>query len=156
MAMERWSPFATSLERWEPFREIESEMNRLFDGFLSRPTAIATGAGTRVWMPVLDMYETKDDLILNFELPGVREKDVSLSITGDLLTLKGERSFNEELKDGNDYHVERVYGKFERTVRLPMPVQADRVKATYRDGVLEVRLPKADEVKPKEIKIDIL
>src|SRR6266480_2220043 len=102
MAMERWSPFATSLERWEPFREIESEMNRLFDGFLSRPTAIATGAGTRVWMPVLDMYETKDDLILNFELPGVR------------------------------------------------------VKATYRDGVLEVRLPKADEVKPKEIKIDIL
>jgi len=107
-------------------------------------------------MPVLDMYETKDDLILNFELPGVREKDVSLSITGDLLTLKGERSFNEELKDGNDYHVERVYGKFERTVRLPMPVQADRVKATYRDGVLEVRLPKADEVKPKEIKIDIL
>lgn len=156
MRIERWRPFATSLERWEPFREIQGEMNRLFDGLLGRPTAIATGMGTRVWMPVFDMYETKDHLILNFELPGVREKDVSLSITGDLLTVKGERSFDQELKDDNSYHVERVYGKFERTVQLPMPVQADRVKATYRDGVLEVKLPKADEVKPKEIKIDIL
>src|SRR2546428_5461937 len=123
MAIERRRPFGTFMDRREPFRDIQGEMNRLFDSFFGRPLATATGTGTRVWMPVLDMYETKDDLILNFELPGVREKDVSLSITGDLLTLKGERSFNEELKDGNDYHVERVYGKFERTVRLPMPVQ---------------------------------
>src|SRR6266480_7793793 len=151
MAMERWSPFATSLERWEPFREIESEMNRLFDGFLSRPTAIATGAGTRVWMPVLDMYETKDDLILNFELPGVREKDVTLSITGDVLTLKGERAFDSDVTGENYHHVERVFGKFERSVQLPMEVQADKVQATYRDGMLEVKLPKAEEVKPREI-----
>ena len=156
MAIERWRPFAASAERWEPFREIQSEMNRLFDGFFGRPMAIATATGSRVWMPVVDMYETKDDLVLNFELPGVREKDVSLTITGDLLTVKGERSFDEELKNDNSYHVERAYGKFERTVQLPMPVQADRVKAVYRDGVLEVKLPKADEVKPKEIKIDIL
>jgi HSP20 family protein len=156
MAIERWRPFATSLERWEPFREIQSEMNRLFDGFFGRPTAIETATGSRVWMPVVDVYETKDDLILKFELPGVREKDVSLSITGDLLTVRGERSFDQELKNDNSYHVERAYGKFERTVQLPMPVQADRVKAVYRDGVLEVKLPKADEVKPKEIKIDIL
>jgi HSP20 family protein len=155
MAIERWRPFATSVERWEPFREIQGEMNRLFDSFFGRPTAVATGTGSRVWMPALDMYETKDDLVLNFELPGVREKDVSLQITGDLLTVKGERAFDQELKDDNYTHVERVYGKFERTVQLPMPVQADRVKATYRDGVLEVKLPKADEVKPKEIKIDI-
>src|SRR5712691_8976195 len=156
MAIERWRPFATSVEQWEPFREIQSEMNRLFDGFFPRPTAVATGTDNRVWMPVVDMYETKDDLILSFELPGVREKDVSLSITGDLLTVKGERSFDQELKDDHTYQVERAYGKFERSVQLPMPVQADRVKATYRDGVLEVRLPKADEVKPKDIKIDIL
>jgi len=156
MAIERWRPFAISAERWEPFREIQSEMNRLFDGFFGRPTGIATATGSRVWMPVVDMYETKDDLILNFELPGVREKDVSLSITGDLLTVKGERSFDQELKNDNSYHVERAYGKFERSVELPVPVQADRAKATYRDGVLEVRLPKAAEAKPKEIKIDIL
>ena len=81
---------------------------------------------------------------------------MSLSITGDLLTLKGERATNRDLKNESVAHVERVYGKFERSVQLPMPVQADKVKATYRDGVLEVKLPKAEEVKPKEIKIDII
>src|SRR5216110_2393317 len=156
MAIERWRPFAISAERWEPFREIQSEMNRLFDGFFGRPTGIATATGSRVWTPVVDLYETKDDLILNFELPGVREKDVSLSITGDLLTVKGERQFRQELKDDHTYHIERAYGKFERSVQLPMPVQAGRVTATFRDGVLEVRLPKAEEVRPKEIKIDVL
>src|SRR5436190_21581049 len=90
MAMELWRPFATSLERWDPFREIQSEMTRLFDGFSGRPTAIATGMGSRVWMPAFDMYETKVDLIVNFELPGVRDKDVSLSIIVDLLTVTGE------------------------------------------------------------------
>ena len=156
MAVERWRPFGTFMERGEPFRDIQSEMNRLFDSFFGRPTATATGTGSRVWMPVVDMYETNDDLVLDFEIPGVREKDISLSITGDLLTVRGERQFHQELKDDNYYHVERAYGKFERSVQLPMPVQADRVKATYRDGVLEVKLPKAEEVRSKEIKIDIL
>src|SRR5256885_11873382 len=112
---------------------------------LFRSTASTTGSAVRTWAPVLDMHETKDDLLLNFELPGVREKDVSLSITGDLLTVRGERRFRQELNDDNYYHVERAYGKFERSVQLPIPVQADRVKATYRDGVLEVKLPKAEE-----------
>ena len=106
-------------------------------------------------MPVVDMYETNDDLVLNFELPGVREKDISLSITGDVLTVKGERPFNQQLNDDHYFHTERAYGKFERSVRLPMPVQAGRVRATYRDGMLEVSLPKAEEVRPKEIKIDV-
>jgi HSP20 family protein len=102
------------------------------------------------------MHETKDDLVLSFELPGVSEKDVSLSIMGDLLTVRGERNFNRDSKDESVHHVERVYGKFERSVQLPMPVQAEKVKATYRDGVLEVKLPKVEEVKPKAIKIDIM
>jgi HSP20 family protein len=158
MAMERWRPIG-SVERWDPFRnvaDIQGEVNRLFDSFFGRPMAVATGTGVRMWAPVVDMQETKDDLILNFELPGIREKDVSLSITGDLLTVRGERAFNRDVKDASYHHVERAYGKFERSVQLPMPVQADKVKASYRDGVLEVKLPKADEVKPKEIKIDIL
>jgi HSP20 family protein len=155
MAIERWRPFV-SVERWDPFQnmsDIQGEVNRLFDSFLGRP---ASGSQARTWAPVLDIHETKDDLVLNFELPGVTDKDVSLSITGDLLTLKGERGTNRDLKDESVYHVERVYGKFERSVQLPMPVQAEKVKATYRDGVLEVKLPKAEEVKPKEIKIDII
>jgi HSP20 family protein len=139
----------------EPFRELQTEVNRLFDNLLGRPTATATGTGSRIWMPVVDIYESNDDLVLNFELPGVREKDISLSITGDVLTVKGERQFNQQLNDNNYVHMERAYGRFERSIRLPMAVQAGRVRATYRDGMLEVNLPKAQEVRPKEIKIDV-
>ena len=156
MAIERWRPFA-SIETWDPFRnmsDVQGEVNRLFESLLGRPTASTAGSTVRTWAPVLDMHETKDDLVLTFELPGVSEKDVSLSITGDLLTVKGERGFNRDFQDEGVHHVERVYGKFERSVQLPMPVQADKVKATYHDGVLAVKVPKAEEVKPKAIKID--
>ena len=147
IAIERWRPFG-SVAKWD------SEVNRLFDGFFGRPTG--TSSGEQMWAPALDMYETKDDIVLNFELPGVREKDVTLSITGDVLTLKGERAFDRDVKDESYHHVERVFGKFERSVQLPMEVQAEKVQATYRDGMLEVRLPKAEEVKPREIKINIV
>jgi len=156
MAMERWRPFGSStMDRWEPFRnvsDIQTEVNRLFDNFFGRPAA---GTG-RTWAPPVDMYETKDDVVLALEVPGIREKDVAVSITGDLLSVKGERRFEQEVKEQELLHVERAYGKFERLIQLPMPVQADRVKATYRDGVLEIRMPKAEEVKPKQIKVDIL
>jgi HSP20 family protein len=155
MAMERWRPFATLTERGEPVRDIQNEVNRLFDSFFGR-SMTSGGTGSRAWMPIVDMYETKDDLLLNFELPGIREKDVSLSITGDVMTVRGERHFRQELKDDHTYHIERAYGKFERSVPLPMLVQADRVTATYRDGLLEVKLPKAEELKSRDIKIDIL
>jgi HSP20 family protein len=156
MAMERGRPFATLMERGEPVRDIQNEVNRLFDSFFGRSLTSAMGTGSRAWMPIVDMYETKDDLLLNFELPGIREKDVSLSITGDVLTVRGERHFRQELEDERTYHIERAYGKLERSVPLPMPVQADRVTATYRDGLLEVKLPKAEELKSRDIKIDTL
>ena len=155
MAMERWRPFGLStMDQWEPFRvsDIQSEVNRLFDSFVGRPATASGG----VWAPPVDMYATKDDLILTLELPGVSEKDVTVTITGDLLTVKGERRFEQQVNELDLLHVERTYGKFERLIQLPMAVQADRVKATYRDGVLEIRLPKVEELKPKEIKIDIL
>lgn len=156
MAVERWRPFA-AMDRWEPFRnlvDIQGEVNRLFDAFVGRP---ATGqmAQGRPWSPAVDMHETKDNLVLRLEVPGVREKDVTVSITGDLLSVKGERRWDDEAKDQKFLHVERLYGQFERLVQLPMAVQADKVKASYRDGVLEVTLPKAEELKPREIKIDI-
>jgi HSP20 family protein len=157
MALERWRPFDSSLARWEPFHgvsDIQQEMNRLFDTFFGRPATLQMAE--RTWMPAVDMYETKDDVVVTFELPGIREKEVSVSITGDVLTVKGERKWDEELNDQGYHRMERVYGKFERSVPLPVPAQADKVKATYRDGVLEVKLPKAEEVKPKEIKVDIL
>ncbi|HEY3065196.1 MAG TPA: Hsp20/alpha crystallin family protein [Methylomirabilota bacterium] len=157
MAVERWRPFGAA-ERWEPFRnvtDIQGEVNRLFDSFFGRPAS--TGAAMeRGWAPAVDLYETKDDLVVTFEVPGVREKEINVSITGDLLTVRGERQFGHEADDGSFYRVERTYGKFERNIPLPVPVQPDKVKANYRDGVLEVRLPKAEEVKPKQIKVDVL
>ncbi|HSE93092.1 MAG TPA: Hsp20/alpha crystallin family protein [Methylomirabilota bacterium] len=129
-------------------------MNRLFDGFFGRPATLATGE--RMWLPLADMYETKDDVYVTFELPGVREKDVDVSITGEVLTVKGERKWERDLKDEAFHRLERVYGKFERSVPLPVPVQGDKVTAAFRDGVLEIKLPKAEEVKPKAIKIDVL
>ena len=156
MAMERWRPFG-SVDRWEPFRnmsDIQGEVNRLFDTFLGR--SLSTSPTTRSWLPAVDMHESKDDLVLSVEVPGVREKDVTVSITGDLLSIKGERRMEDQPKDQQYLHVERTYGQFERLIQLPMAVQADKVKATYRDGVLQITLPKAEELKPREIKIDIL
>jgi HSP20 family protein len=154
MNVERWRPFGASMDRWGHASDIQGEVNRLFDNFFGRPGA--SGPAGRSWAPAVDLYETKDDLVLTMEVPGVRDKDVTVSITGDLLTIKGERRFEHDVKEQQLLHVERVYGKFERLVQLPIPVQADKVKASYRDGVLEVRLPKTDEIKPKEIKVDIL
>jgi HSP20 family protein len=154
MVMERWRPFGGSVERWNDVSDIQQEVNRLFDSFFGRPAQ--TRSLERFWAPLADMYETTNDLVLKFEVPGVSEKDLGVSITGDVLTLKGERKLNHDVKDETYHRLERVYGKFERAIPLPIPVQADRVKATYRDGVLEVTLPKAEEIKPREIRIDIL
>lgn len=156
MALERWRPFG-SVDRWDAFRnlgDIQGEVNRLFDAFSGRsmPT---NGSQGRSWMPPVDMHETNDELVLRVELPGVREKDVVVSITGDFLTIKGERRLDPEHKDQRFLHVERAYGQFERLIQLPMAVQSGKVKASYRDGVLEITLPKAEELKPREIKIDI-
>ena len=151
MNVERWRPFG--MERWANASDIQGEVNRLFDSFFGRPAA---GAAGRTWAPAVDLYETNDDLVLTMEVPGVRDKDVTVSITGDLLSIKGERRFEHDVKEQQLLHVERTYGKFERLVQLPIPVQADKVKASYRDGILEVRLPKTEEIKPKEIKVDIL
>ena len=154
MRLERWRPFGESQSRWEGVTDMQQEMNRLFDSFFGRPATMMTG--DRLWLPLVDMFETKDDLHVTFEVPGVREKEVNVSITGDLLTVKGERKWDKEQADESYHRLERVYGKFERSLALPVPVQADKVKASYRDGVLEIRLPKAEEIKPKEIKIDVL
>lgn len=134
--------------------DIQTEMNRLFDAFFGRPVRV--GAMDRMWAPVVDLYETKDELVVSAELPGVKEKEIQVTITDDLLTIRGERSRDREVKEENCHRVERVFGKFERHIPLSMPVQSDKVKARYRDGVLEIHLPKTEEVKPKEIKIDVL
>jgi HSP20 family protein len=101
------------------------------------------------------MYETKDELVIKADLPGMSEKDVQVTITGDLLSLKGQRVEPEGMKPEQYFRAERWEGRMERIFQLPIPVQADRVRASYRDGVLTVMLPKVESVKPREIKIDV-
>ncbi len=100
------------------------------------------------------MYETKNQFVVTTELPGLSEKDIHLSLTDDVLTIKGERQWTGDVEEGSHHRRERWFGKFERAFSLPTPVDAGQVKATYRDGVLTVTLPKAEETKPKEIKIE--
>jgi HSP20 family protein len=154
MAVMRWRN--QGLEPWSSARdigEVQAEMNRLFDGFFGRPAQ--SGVAERVWAPVADMYETKDDLVIKLDLPGMNEKDIQVSITGDLLSIKGERFERQEVKQESYYRAERWTGRFERIFQVPVPVQADKVHATYREGVLTVTLPKVEAVKPKDIKIDV-
>jgi HSP20 family protein len=154
MALVRFRPLSESLEPFRDVSDIQHEVNRLFDGFFGRPSQ--TPSRERAWMPAVDMYETKDELVVTAELPGLSEKEIHLSIIGDVLVLKGERQWDKEVKQDNYYRGERWFGKFERALPLPIPVQGDKVKASYRDGVLTVTLPKVEEIKPKEIKIDVI
>ncbi len=162
----RWRPMGQGLEPWVGAREIgdiqsevnrlfdQSEVDRLFNTFFRRS---AQGAlPERSWAPGADMYETKDELVIKVDLPGMTEKDVQVSITGDLLSLKGQRMESEAVKPEQYFRAERWTGRVERTFQLPIPVQTDNVRASYRDGVLTVTLPKVEAVKPKEIKIDVL
>ncbi len=152
MAIVRLRPFGQDLFR-NP-GDVQAEMNRLFDSFFGHPTQQMSGMD-RIWAPTADMYETRDELVVTVELPGLNEKDIHLSITGDLLSLEGERQWNQDVKQESYYRGERWYGKFQRTLPLPIPVQADKVKASYRDGVLTITLPKVEAIKPKEIKIEV-
>ncbi len=98
----------------------------------------------------------KDEFVISAELPGVNEKEIQVTMTGDLLTIRGERSHERETEEENYQRLGRLFGKFERNISVPIPVQAGKIRATYRNGVLEIHLPKAEEVKPKEIKIDVM
>jgi HSP20 family protein len=141
--------------QWRPFdqREMQFEVNHFLDTVFGRsPHGEATD---RAWTPAADMYETKDELVIKTDLPGMSEKDVQVTITGDLLSLKGQRVEPEGMKPEQYFRAERWAGRMERIFQLPIPVQADKVRASYRDGVLTVTLPKVESVKPREIKIDV-
>jgi HSP20 family protein len=146
-----------ALMRWRPMRDllsIQEEVNRLFDEFFgkfpSRLDVFETG-----WTPSVDIIETKDDIVVEAELPGIRQEDINVSITDNVLTIKGEKKQEKEVKEENYHRIERSYGAFQRSFTLPTAVQADKAKASFKDGVLKVVIPKAEEAKPKEIKIEV-
>ena len=146
-----------AITRWRPFKDvvsIQDEMNRLFDDFFGRPV-LKTGWTEGVWSPTVDISEDKENVIIKSEMPGMSKDDVKISIQDNVLTLKGEKKQEKEEKDKNYHRIERNYGSFCRSFQLPTSVKSDKVKASYKDGVLSVTLPKTEEVKPKEIPISI-
>lgn len=143
-----------AIVRWEPFRNVftaQREFDRLFRGALAGQEEDST----RTWAPPVDIYENGDNLMLKAELPGINPNDVEVRVEDNTLYLKGERKFENEVKEQNYHRVERSYGTFARTFSLPNSVDADKVAANYQDGVLTLTMPKREEAKPKTIKINV-
>ncbi len=144
------------LTPWRPFGELRpfrKEMDRLWDRFLGETHFARTFS--EVWSPSVDISETKDNFVVKAELPGLEAKDVNVSISGDVLTIKGEKKGEEEEKDEHYHRVERYSGSFQRIFQLSSGVKADKIEATFDKGVLKVTLPKVEEAKKKEIEVKV-
>lgn len=145
-------------DAWQPFRELESlqsEMNKLFDLSLGRWPERTTGLMEGAWSPAVDVYDSKDNIMVKADIPGIKKEDIDVSVHGDILTIKGEKKQETETKEKGFIKTERFYGSFNRAVALPVEVDASKVKASYKGGVLELVLPKKEEAKPKQIKVEI-
>ena len=143
----------STLVRWEPFRDLVSlqeAMDRLLEGSYVRPgRLLPAGAGALA----VDMYETDDAIVVKSAIPGIKPEDIDISVTADTLTIKGETKSEEEIEEENYIRRERRYGSFCRSLAIPLPVVADKAEAEFEDGVLTLTLPKAEEIKPKAIKV---
>jgi len=144
-----------NIVRWEPFRDLVSlreAMDRLFEESFVRPQAgwlAPSGAETLA----VDMYQTDEAVVVKSSVPGIDPADLDISVTGDILTIKGETKSEEEVKEENYVRRERRYGSFSRSLSIPVAVMADKAQAEFKDGILTLTLPKAEEVKPKAIKV---
>jgi len=152
-----------SLVRWNPARElatwpsdlfgIQREMNKMFDG-------VFRGTGDEdysfsSWTPAVYIAEHDDEYLVKVELPGVNKDEVKLTLENNILTIRGEKKQEKETKKENYHRVERSYGSFQRSFTLPAAVKSDKIDASYKDGILKVSLPKAEEAKPKQIEVKV-
>lgn len=148
-----------SIDKWSPLKELEDmrrDMDRLFDEF-TKPSR-----RRRIWpkseglvIPGMDLYDRKNDIVVKIDLPGVRREDIDLTITKDTLIVKGEVKRDEEVKEEDYFISERAYGTFSRTIQLPFEVENEKAQATMNNGILEIVMPKREEARPKEIRIEV-
>ena len=146
-----------TLTRWEPFREMEEFQNRLSTLF-GRPQRRGNGREEITlpeWTPLADITEDDREYVIKAELPELRKEDVKVTVENGVLTIAGERKFEKEEKKKKYHRVERGYGSFVRTFALPEDADADRVKAQFKQGILEVHLPKNEKAKPKQIEVNV-
>ena len=146
---------AANLIRLDPFEDlarIQREVNRLFEDS-SRNPRTTEPVSARTWAPPVDVYEDHDEIVVSAELPGVKQDDIDIEITGETLTVRGERKFEDQKRKENYVRVERSYGAFQRSFTIGVPIDADKVEASFHDGVLSVKLPKSAATKPKKVTV---
>lgn len=146
---------AFEMKPYEPFKELASlreEMDRIWSRFFGEWPSTESFRGE--WAPSLDVSETKDNIVVRAEVPGIDAKDIDVSLANNVLTIKGKKEQEKEEKEENYHRVERSYGSFSRSIRLPREVKSDKITASYKNGVLKITLPKAEESKEIKVKVE--
>jgi HSP20 family protein len=149
MAIVRW---------WDPMRDLSSiqeKMNQIFEDTLARTRGREEGLGTGMWTPAVDIYESNDAVVVKAEVPGLTKDQVGIEVKDGLLTLKGERKVEKEVKEENYHRIERAYGTFQRSFSLPATVDQEKISAVLKDGVLSLTLPKKEQAKKKQITVAV-
>lgn len=154
-----------SLIRWTPSRDLMNwpsevvsmrrEINRLFDNFFRGGIQDDETFFTSAWTPAVDIAEEENEYLVKVELPGVNKDDVKITLESNILTIRGEKKKEKETKDENYHRLERSYGSFQRSFTLPSTVKSDKIDAVYKDGIVSITLPKAEEAKPKQIEVKV-
>jgi len=152
MAITRWNP-ATDLTR--DLDTMQKRMNRLFNDFFSGREGDGDELMPGAWNPAVDVVEHDDSFVIEAELPGMNKDDIKISVTNDVLTIRGEKKIEKEDKKKNYHRTERSYGSFSRTFALPGNVKAEKVDAEFNNGILTVTVPKSEEAKPKQIDVKV-
>ena len=145
----------SSITRWDTYSGLsglQEQVNRLFESSFSRR---ADNSAVTTWAPAVDIFETENELVVKADLPDVNEKDIDVRVENNMLTVRGERKFGEKAEKENYLRVERTYGTFSRSFRLPNTVNNETIQADYKNGVLTVTLPKRAESKPKQVKVNV-
>jgi HSP20 family protein len=145
----------TTLTRGEPFRglnTLQDQVNRLLEDSIR---GAGPNSSLTAWAPAVDIYETEGELVVTADLPGINEKDIDVRVENNMLTVRGERKLEKTINEDNMLRVERAYGSFSRSFSLPNTVNTEAIKADYHDGVLTVRMPKREESKPKQVKVNV-
>jgi HSP20 family protein len=164
MAHKAKEPESKAVTPWKPFMGLsrwETEMDRMMDDFFGMrrrpwwPSVWSRDRAMELITPIVDIYEEKDDIVVKAELPGMTKDDIEVDISNSHLTLRGEKKKEEKIEEKEYFACERSYGAFHRSLELPKDVQSDKVKASFKNGILEIRLPKTEEAKTKEVKVKI-
>jgi len=147
-----------ALVKWDPFRdvaELQNRINRMFDDSFGRSREMDDGMNLHAWRPVVDIYEAENGIVVAVELPGVSKASVSVEVKDDVLTLSGERFADPAISEDSYYRRERLFGPFKRSFTLHQNVKPDQIKATFKDGILKIEIPRPVQEQPKQVTVNV-